>query len=318
MSVAMEASLVAELRPGPRVVITALGITQILAWGSTYYLLAVLAKPIAQETGWPFALVVGGFSVGVLVSGLVSPRVGRTIDRLGGRLVLAASSVLIAAGQALLALATSPHLYMLAWIVIGAGMGAGLYDAAFGTLGRLYGERARRAITTLALWGGFASTVCWPLSAYLVEALGWRGACLVYAGIQIAVALPMHLLLMPRTPPARAASATGVGTDAPVNGFRRRALLLHGSVLVLAAMTSSVISVHLLTLLQARGVELATAVALGALIGPAQVASRVLEMTVGTRFHPVWTMLTALALIAAGLAVLALSPWEALMYAAAF
>ncbi|HYF56385.1 MAG TPA: MFS transporter, partial [Salinarimonas sp.] len=127
----------AALKPGRGVVITALGITQILAWGSSYYLPAVLATPIAADTGWSLSLVAAGLSLGLLASGLASPRVGRAIDRLGGRPVLALSSVLIAAGQATLAMAHDPAVYFAAWLMMGAGMGAGLYDAAFSTLGRL-------------------------------------------------------------------------------------------------------------------------------------------------------------------------------------
>jgi MFS family permease len=297
-------SLASTAAPNPsRTVVTAaLGITQILAWGSSYYLPAVLAKPIAVDTGWPLSLVVSGLSLGLLSSGLISPRVGRTIDRLGGRPVLAMSSVLLAAGLAILALAHSVPVYFLAWLIIGAGMGAGLYDAAFSTLGRLFGEGARRAISSLTLWGGFASTVCWPLSAYLVATLGWRGACLVYAALKIAVSLPLHLTLTPRVVPiSKVTQASGAPSMVAIDLRRRIALLLLGAVLVLGAMITSVISVHLLTILQAREIDLAAAVALGALIGPSQVASRVMEMTVGVRFHPIWTMLTAWALIAAGL-----------------
>lgn len=288
--------------PDRRVVITALGVTQILAWGSSYYLPAVLAQPIAADTGWPLSFVVGGLSLGLLASGIVSPRVGRTIDRIGGRSVLALSSVLIASGQILLALSPSLPVYFLAWLVIGGGMGCGLYDAAFSTLGRIYGASARRAIASVTLFGGFASTVCWPLSAYLVEALGWRGACLAYAGLQIAVALPIHLLALPRAVQESPVAERRPEAEQTEAGRKSRgALLLLGAVLTLSAMISSVISVHLLTILQARGLELAAAVALGALVGPAQVAARVVEMTVGVRFHPIWTMASATALIAGGL-----------------
>src|SRR5918995_2640595 len=192
------AAVLADAEPSRGVVITTLGLTQIFAWGSSYYLLAVLAKPIAADTGWPLALVVGGISLALLAAGVVSPRVGRAIARHGGRPVLGASSVLLAAGLAGLGLAHSAPAYLAAWAVMGLGMGAGLYDAAFGTLGRYYGKDARSAITTLTLWGGFASTVCWPLSAYLVEGLGWRGTCFAYAALQLAAALPAHLLLLPR------------------------------------------------------------------------------------------------------------------------
>ncbi|KAA2242261.1 MFS transporter [Salinarimonas soli] len=294
--------------PGPRVVTTALGITQILGFGSTYYLPAVLAKPIAADTGWPLSLVVGAFSFGLLVSGLVSPHVGRTIDRFGGRPVLAASSCLIAAGQATLGLAGALPVYVLGWLILGAGMGAGLYDAAFATLGRLYGEAARRAIIGVTLWGGLASTVCWPLSAYLVETLGWRGACLVYAAIQLTVSLPIHWLLVPRRVPVVEHARDTQADEVRIDRWRRRALVLLGGGLVIGSVITSVIAVHLLTLLQARGLDLATAVALGALVGPAQVASRMVEMTVGIRLHPLWTMTASVVLMTLGLLLLAVIP----------
>ena len=170
-------------QPRRAVVISALGITQIFSWGSSYYLLAVLAKPIAADTGWSLSLIIGGLSLGLLAGGLVSPRVGRTIDAYGGRSVLAASSLLIGCGQLVLASAYHPATYVVAWLIMGMGMGAGLYDAAFATLGRAYGKDARSAITTLTLWGGFASTVCWPISAFLVDAAGWRFACLAYGAL---------------------------------------------------------------------------------------------------------------------------------------
>jgi MFS family permease len=179
-------------------VITALGVTQILAWGSSYYLPAVLAEPIARDTHWPLTWVVGGLSIGVALAALVSPHAGKTIERLGGRPVLALSALAIGVGQIGLAIAPNLPSYIGAWVVIGVGMGAGLYDAAFATLGRLYGHDARSAITSLTLFGGFASTVCWPFSAFLVAEVGWRGACLIYAAIQLAVALPVYLFVLLR------------------------------------------------------------------------------------------------------------------------
>jgi MFS family permease len=185
--------------PDRRVVIPALGVTQIFAWGSTFYLPAALAPLIASDTGWPYDLTVGGVSVGLLVAGLASPRVGRLISENGGRPVLAIGALLLATG--LLGIGTSSTLawYLVSWLVTGAGMSASLYDAAFSTLGRVYGSSSRTPITVVTLFGGFASTVCWPLSAFLAARYGWRGACFTYAAIQIAVALPIHLLaLRPR------------------------------------------------------------------------------------------------------------------------
>ena len=284
--------------------IAALGIIQILTWGSSYYLLAVLARPIAEETGWSYAWVVAGVSLGLLVAGGVSLRVGRTIEARGGRQVLGASAVLLAAGLLVMAAAPVVPVYLAAWLLIGAGMGAGLYDAAFSTLGRLYGAGARGAITQLTLWGGFASTICWPLSAWLVEAAGWRGACLAYAGLHVAVTLPLALAVIPfeprRTPAERSEAAPDGRGQAGGGGM----IWLLGGLLTIAGVVAAIWSVHLITLLQAGGVSMVGAVALGALVGPAQVAARVVEMASGSRHHPIWTMAAAAMLIAAGLGLL--------------
>ncbi len=191
--------------PDRRVVIPALGITQIFAWGSTFYLPAALAPLIATDTGWTYDLIVGGVSVGLLVAGLASPRVGRLIAAKGGRPVLAIGALLLAAGLFGVGTAGSFAWYLAGWVVIGLGMSASLYDAAFSTLGRIYGARSRTALTSVTLFGGFASTVCWPLSAFLAARYGWRGACFTYAAIQLAVALPIHLFALPR------ATASGAG-----------------------------------------------------------------------------------------------------------
>ncbi len=184
-------------------------------------------------------------------------------------------------------------------------MAAGLYDAAFATLGRLFGAGARPAITALTLWGGFASTVCWPLSAYLVEHMGWRGTCFAYAGLLLALALPLVLLVLPSASllPDPGAAAGSAGAS-PLRGRERRAFVLLAGILTLSGATTAIISVHLLTLLQAQGASLATAVSLGALVGPSQVAARVIEMANRGRHHPIWTLTAAMGLIALGLVLL--------------
>ena len=284
-------------------VIAAVGIIQILAWGSSYYLLAVLAGPIARDTGWSYPWVIAGVSLGLLVAGAVSIRVGRTIEEFGGRRVLAASALLLAAGLAVMAMAPGVPIYLAAWVLLGAGMGAGLYDAAFSTLGRLYGAQARSAITQLTLWGGFASTVCWPLSAWLVEAVGWRGACLAYAGLHLVVTLPLALFAIPRESRRELVAPQTDAAVLPSEALANRASMvwLLAAILTAAGVVAAIWSVHLITILQAGGVGLASAVALGALVGPAQVGARVIEMASGGRHHPIWTLATAAVLIAAGL-----------------
>lgn len=290
---------------GRLAVVSALGVVEILAWGSSFYLPAVLAGPIAADTGWPLAWVVGGLSIGLLVAAIASPRVGIAIHRHGGRPVLASAALLLAAGLVVIGRAPNLPTFLAGWLVIGLGMGCGLYDPAFATLGRLYGAEARPAITTLTLWGGFASTVCWPLSAFLVEQVGWRGACLAYAGLHLAVTLPLVLGLIPPAPAAASGAEGTRGHGEPLTPRERRAFLMMAGVLVLGGTVMTLVSVHLITLLQARGVALAAAVSYGALIGPAQVGARIVEMANKGRHHPLWTLTVAMMLVAAGLAVLA-------------
>src|SRR5436305_3149801 len=185
------------------VIVTALGLAQILSWGTSFYFLAVFASPISRETGWPYAWVVAGVSLGLVTAGFISPRVGREIGERGGRPVLACGAILFAAGLALIGASQNLYWYFAAWVVLGAGMGIGLYDGAFATLGAIYRKEARGAIAAVTLFGGFASTVCWPFSALLIEQFGWRGACFIYAGIHIGIAAPVFLLALPKSPAAR-------------------------------------------------------------------------------------------------------------------
>jgi MFS family permease len=294
--------------PDRRIVITALGISQILAWGTSFYFPAVFAQPIVQDTGWSLGFVVGGTSLGLLVAGLISPQVGRLIGRRGGRPVLLASSLFYAAGLVGVGLAPALPIYLVAWVLIGIGMGAGLYDAVFAALGRLYGSAARGPITNLTLFGGFSSTICWPLSAFMIEHAGWRIACLIYAGLHLAVSLPLQMAVV--RPAARPADATTTAdSDAqraqPPRLTNETAIfILLALVLSLAAGIGSIVIVHFLLFLQARGVDYAVAVSLGTLFGPAQVGARVVERLFGARYHPIWTMIGSCTLMAAGLVML--------------
>ncbi len=286
-------------------VVVSLGISQLIGYGSSLYLPAILAAPIAAEEGWPAVWVMAGLSVGMLVAGVVSARVGVLIQRHGGRPVMACSAVLIALGLLVMAAAPSVPVYLAGWTVMGFGMGGGLYDASFATLGAAYGSAARVAITRLTLIGGFASTISWPANMALVELLGWRWTCVAWAVLNLAVALPLYLVMLPRrnfeagSEPAGRAS---VVVHPPVG--TRSMLILLGVLLTVVALISGIVSVHFVRLLGGMGVDLASAVALGTLIGPAQVGARIIDMLLGTRHHPIWTMLVALATVALGMILL--------------
>ena len=290
-------------------VVSIMGVIQIFAWGSSYYLLAVLAKPIAVDTGWPLTSVIGGLSLGLLVAGFVSPTVGRAIQKRGGQAILVGGAVVFALGLVGLAIAPNLSSYFAAWAVLGIGMASGLYDAAFATLGRLYGAAARGTITALTLIAGFSSTICWPLSAVLIEGLGWRKTCLAYAGLHLVIALPAYLLFLPQSPavtdePQLYEGIVAEETRAPQ---RPGLFVIVACSFMIGAAIRSVMSVHLLSILQAHGLSLSAAVSLGTLVGPSQIAARLYEVAIGHRFHPMWTFLTAGCLITVGIALLPLA-----------
>ncbi|MGB6102342.1 MAG: MFS transporter, partial [Pusillimonas sp.] len=194
-------------------IITRLGIAQTLAWASSYYLAAMLAAPMARDLGVATPTVFAAFSAALIVSALLGPYAGHLIDRSGGRPVLAATSIIFAAGLAGLGCAQGPWGLFAAWLVIGVGMGSGLYEAAFSALVALYGHRSRGAITGITLFAGFASTVGWPLSSFLEAHIGWRGACFTWAALHLTLGLALNLSL-PRLPAPAASEAPARQPDA--------------------------------------------------------------------------------------------------------
>ncbi|ELQ04497.1 major facilitator superfamily transporter [Pseudomonas syringae BRIP34881] len=290
----------------------AMGIIQILAWGSTYYLPAVLAAPIARDTGWSITSVVGGLSWGMLIAGATSPTVGRHIDRHGGRVVMALSSFLLAVGIATMGVAENLATYYFAWSLIGVSMAAGLYDAAFSTLGRLLGEGARTSITGLTLLGGFASTLGWPAMAAMEEWLGWRGTCLCIAAAHLLVGLPVHALMIPGSARQPLRPVVIRNDDMTTRTPRQSSalFLLIGMMLTLLALVVSSVSVHLLDTLKQLGIMTAVALAIGMVIGPAQVAARIAEFSIGRNLHPTWSARVGVLLCLFGLGLLISGrPW---------
>ena len=292
----------------PRLVVSALGIGQILAWGTSFYFPAVFAGAIVADTGWPLGFVVGGTSIGLLVGGLLSPQVGAIIERHGGRPVLLASSLFYALGLTGVALAPNLPIYLLAWVAIGIGMGTGLYDAVFAALGHLYGSKARGPITNLTLFGGFASTVCWPLSAFMIDHIGWREACMVYAALHMCLVLPLQRAVIRRAP-ARTVSTPVQADDMRSEGLapvEREGVIftLVALVLSLTAGVGAIVLVNFMVFLQSTGVDYPTAIALGTLFGPAQVGARLIESLFGSRYHPIWTMIASCTAMAVGLLML--------------
>jgi MFS family permease len=259
------------------------GAHQLLAWGTTFYLPAIIAGVAAADLGTSRAAVVGGFSWALLVTGTCAPRVGRHIDRRGGRGVLTVSGIVLALGLVLLATAQGLAWWYAAWTVLGAGMALGLYDATFATIGCLLGREATPVITGVTLIAGFASTVFWPLGAWLAAWLSWRETLLIYAAINLAVNVPL-VLLLPSAPAVSVARAGRV-KDAPsaAQAWRGPALACLSGFFTLRWFITSALAVYILPLLRGTGLTEAETVTVAALIGPGQVAGRVLEWSVGQR-----------------------------------
>ena len=275
---------------------------------------------MARDIGLATPTVFVAFSLALVVSALLGPTAGRAIDRRGGRPVLLATNLVFALALAGLGAAQGPAGLFCAWLLLGVGMGCGLYEAAFATLVRLYGGSARNPITGITLIAGFASTVGWPLSAWMAAEFGWRGACFGWAALHLLLGLPLNALVpraeaptsepqapqptgrvacatLPAPTPQPAAGATdrspppapSIEPDAPRSGAAStgtRTAVLLSLVFALVWFVSTAMATHLPAMLQAGGASLGAAVAVGALVGPAQVAGRLLEFGLLRHVHP--------------------------------
>jgi len=288
-----------RLRTRSTVTVAAIGMTQTLAWGSSYYLPAILADPIAAGLDVPKSLFFGFFSGSLLLQAALGPMIGKAIDRHGGRGVLVLSNLVLGAGLVWLAFARGPVGLAGAWAVLGIGMALGLYDAAFATLTALFGREARGPITGITLIAGFASTVGWPLSALLNENFGWRGACLGWAALNLVVCLPVNRFLVPLPAAPSRGAASEATIPPPANGMLVLAFVFGAVGFVTGAMAA-----HLPRLLEMSGATATAAIAAASLMGPAQVAARLFEFSVLKRLHPLVSTRLALLLHPLGAAVL--------------
>jgi MFS family permease len=292
---------------GPWRAVLVLGVTEILAWGAIFYPPVLTLPLIAAERGWSVTFAMSGLSLALFTAGLVSPRVGLLIDRHGGHCVMPVGSLLAALGLVALVLARNPAAYVAVWMLLGAAIAASLYDPAFSTLGRIFGARARQPITVLTLVGGFASTVSWPATHFLIATAGWRGTYLVYAALLACVAAPLHAFALPRTrAQAAAGSASKAQPPAAVLAPRSWPFFLLAAAFAAYAFVPSGLSAHLLAIFGRAGIDAGTVVTIGALFGPSQVAARIGELVFARHMHPLNVARFAVAMLLAACALLAL------------
>jgi MFS family permease len=264
-------------------VVRILAFTQVMSWGALYYAITILAPGIERELGWRPEIVFGAFSWSLLISGMAATPVGILLDRFGGRYVMSLGSALAGIGMIALGAAQSIALYFAAWTVLGVAMSMTLYEAAFATINREFAYTSRKAISTLTLFGGLASTLYWPLSLKLDTLFGWRSTYTLYGAAQLLMCLPLHLFLH--------AAPRRVQTDAkrPAGSYTLHDALRHPAFWKLAfafaanSFVFSALAVHLIPTLQRFGHSAATAVLVSTFIGPMQVAGRIGEMAFAHR-----------------------------------
>ena len=294
---------------GPSRAVTVLAVTQILTWGILIYPPVLTMPVLTAAHGWSLTFGMAGFSLGLIPSGLLSPTVCGWIDRHGGSRPMGAGAIAGAAGLAGMAFADQPLSYFACWVLLGTAMSASLYDAAFATLTTVFGATARRQITFVTFAGGFASTVGWPATHLLLAELGWRGTYLVFAAIFLLVIAPLHFFALP---PARHHAANLISPAKPdhapalLTSDGKPFLLLAAAFAIYAFVLSGLTS-NLLAMLQRGGLSATSVVAIGALFGPAQVAARLADFVLARHTNPLWIARGAVAVVAFGLATLALS-----------
>lgn len=263
-----------------------LAVTQIISWGTLYYAFSVLAPNIGRDLGLRGEVLYGAFSWSLLVAGLVATPFGVLLDRHGGRWVMATGSLLCGVGMLWLSHASGTLSYVGAWSLLGVAMALTLYEAAFATINRRFGVGSCQAISTLTLFAGFASTVFWPLTLKLNLALGWRGAYFWYGVVQLALCLPLHLLLGPDQARDSAQVSHAARDSTLAEALRHAAFWKLALAFSANSFIFSALSVHLIPLLKDFGHTMAFAVLISTLIGPMQVAGRIGERTIARNAAP--------------------------------
>src|SRR5882757_3746557 len=308
---------------GPGRAVFVLSFTEILAWGTLIYPRVLIMPHLTADHGWSLAFGMAGFTIGLVTSGILSPTIGHLIDRHGGNSVMSVGALAGALGLVLLTVADQRPAYLACWLLIGAAMSSTLYDPAFATLTRIFGSSARRQITFVTFAGGFASTVGWPATLFLLEHLGWRGTYLTFAVVLACVVAPLNAFALPRTVAVAPLPAVSSGAALPVATMRPEGwpFILLVAAFALHFFILSGVTSNLLAMLQRGGMDAATVVAVGALFGPAQVAARLVDFLTAGRTHPLWIARGAVTLTAFAFAMLAFvgaPPLAAALFAIAF
>lgn len=303
---------------GPR--ITALGIAQIINWGVLYYTLALIGPKIIAETGWSEGFVYSGFAMATLLMGACGPLSGRLVDRHGGLPVMLGGTLVSALGLIILGSSHNAYVYSLAWAVMGLGMSACLYDSSFASLTQLAGSSTRRAISGLTLVAGFSSTFTWPITSALLTWTDWRGVTFIDALAMICISGPMIAYALRKPYPLNTALTGEDKSDEddlslPLTGVAQvpkenhlKAMILFAMIFAAQGFVLNAMSIHVLSLFENLGMSAGAAMLAGTLIGPSQVAARLIELLFGRSLSVMNLGLITMGLFPLALAVPLLLP----------
>ena len=300
--------------------IAALGIAQIINWGALYYTLALIGPKIINETGWSEGFVYSGFAIATLLMGAFGPVSGRLVDRHSGLPVMITGTLIAAGGMALLSRADNPALFLAAWGVMGLGMSACLYDSSFASLAQLSGPMTRRAISGLTLVAGFSSTVTWPITSALLMQTDWRGICVFDAIIMLCVSGPLIFFALRKPyPPLDTVPVAELndndeltkkisGTALVPKDKMLKAMILFALIFTTQGFVLNAMSIHVLSLFETLGMSAVAAMIAGTLIGPSQVAARLIELLFGRNLSVMGLGLVTMALFPLALAIPLIMP----------
>lgn len=300
-----ERGLSNEVQGSPIAAIVALGITQIIGYGTLYYSFSILAGDMAKDLAWPTEWVFGALSAALLAGGLTAPWLGNWIDRFGAGRIMTAGSILAATALAACAYAPNGIVFVMALIALEMASNLVQYGAAFALLVQIRPHAAQRSITYLTLIAGFASTVFWPITTALHVHLSWQGVYLVFAGLNLFVCLPLHAWLSHGLTRSRRVAVAPprhlIGSlPAPARPLGFPLMVVAFS---LQNLVSSAVLVHMVPLLSGLGLG-ATAAIVGTLFGPSQVMSRFINMIFGINLPPLTLAIISAALMTAGVILL--------------
>jgi len=293
------------LQPNKKIVgvLLVVAIGQVIGWG-TIGLLAVVGRQVAADLHMDISAVFAGNSTFYVVTGLCAPFLAKPFTRFGARRVMIAGTVIGVPGFVLLSLSHGPVLYFAAWVILGTAGGATLATATYILLNEIAGRGARRAIGAMMLVTGLSSSIFWPTTSFLSGALGWRGTCLVYAGMLVLVCLPLYVFGLPRRPER----TDDVGSAVPVAGepriVRKSTFYLIVSATVLCAFVTFGLSATIIELLKAEGLSPTQAVTFGSMLGVIQVSARGLDFLGGGRWDGITTALIAASTLVAAILLL--------------